>query len=96
MDKRVIAQIARKHGPRLLQQAVGRLAGDPVMRNEVLTPGGKPAKPSIGERIASVALLRIATKSVPGAILVSGGLIAKALHDRRKARRSATNLGKQR
>ncbi len=96
MDKCVIAQIARKHGPKLLQQAVSRLAGDPIMRDEVLAPGGKLAKSSIGKRIAGAALLRVATRSVPGAILVSGGLIAKALHDRHKARRSVGNLGKQR
>jgi hypothetical protein len=31
----------------------------------------------------------VATRSVPGAILVGGGLVAKALYERRKSRRAA-------
>ena len=88
MDKRIIARIAREHGPKLLRQAVNRLAADPMVQQDVQSATGKPVKPSIGRRIAGAALLRVATRSVPGAILVSGGLIAKALHDRRKARRA--------
>ena len=94
VDKRVIAQIAREHGPRLLQQAINRLSADPLVQDEILPANEPPAKPSLGKRIAGAALLRLATRSVPGAILVSGGLIAKALHDRRKARRSAGGLGR--
>ena len=33
--------------------------------------------------------LRVATKSVPGAIVVGSGLIAKKLYDRRKAAKTA-------
>ena len=38
--------------------------------------------------LANVAL-RVATKSVPGAIVVGSGLIAKKLYDRRKAAKTA-------
>lgn len=96
MDKRVIGQIAREHGPRLLQQAINRLSADPLVHEEVLGADGKPVKPSLGKRIAGAALLRVATRSVPGAILVSGGLIAKALHDRHKARQAFRDPGKYR
>ena len=96
MHKQIITRIARKHGPRLLEQAIDRLAADPVVQDEVLAANGKPRKPSLGQRIAGAALLRVATRSVPGAILVGGGLIAKALHDRRKARRGRVGSGKSR
>ena len=36
---------------------------------------------SMGATLASVALARIATKSVPGAFAVGGGLLAKTLYD---------------
>ena len=86
MDNRVLAKIARTHGPKLLEQALDRLVpGTPAAGRAANL---KAKKPSIGRRIANAALLRVATGSVPGAILVSGGLIAKALHDRRKARQT--------
>jgi hypothetical protein len=37
-------------------------------------------------------ILRVATRSVPGAILVGGGLLAKALQDRRKARKARQRI----
>lgn len=39
--------------------------------------------------LAGAAILRIALGSVPGAIIVSGGLLAKTLYDRKKARQAA-------
>lgn len=39
----------------------------------------------LAQTLVQGAILRVATRSVPGAILVGGGLLAKALHDRRKA-----------
>jgi hypothetical protein len=38
-------------------------------------------------KIAGAALTRLATRSVPGAIVVGGGILAKLLYDRRKARK---------
>ncbi|WP_054530812.1 hypothetical protein [Erythrobacter sp. SG61-1L] len=39
--------------------------------------------------IAIAAVTRLATRSVPGAIVVGGGLVAKALYERRKRVREA-------
>lgn len=93
MNSRVLAEIARKHGPRLLEQALDRLIADPRLQAEAAAPAEKLKKASLGRLIANAALVRVATRSVPGAIIVSGGLIAKALHDRRKAKRAPTKFG---
>lgn len=39
-----------------------------------------------GKRVAAATLARLAARSVPGTLLVAGGLIAKALFDRRRNR----------
>lgn len=39
---------------------------------------------SFGEMLVGAAVSRLALRSVPGAILVGGGLLAKTLYDRRK------------
>ncbi len=49
----------------------------------------------IGGKIAGAALTRIATKSVPGAIVVGGGILAKLLYDRRKARKGKPGAGRK-
>jgi len=95
MDNRAFAKIAREHGPRLIEQAIKVLVAGSVVQQEV-SAEKKAKKPSFGKRIASAALVRVATRSVPGAILVSGGLIAKALHDRHKARQTPGSPGKLR
>ncbi len=41
----------------------------------------------IGARLLTTAATRIATRSVPGAIVVGGALLAKTLHERRKNRK---------
>jgi hypothetical protein len=87
MDNRSFGKIAREQAPRLIEQAIKVLVAGAVVQDEV-SDDQKVKKPSLGRRLASAALVRVATKSVPGAILVSGGLIAKALHDRHKARRA--------
>jgi len=86
VNKRVFARVAREHGPKLLEQAIKSVAAAAVVQDEVSDEQKKPRKPSLRRRVASAALVRVATRSVPGAIVVSGALIAKALHDRRKAR----------
>ena len=48
---------------------------------------------SIKQTLFSAALARVATRSVPGAILVGGGAVAKTLLDRRKSRLSAKAEG---
>ena len=41
---------------------------------------------TLGEALVGTALARLAMHSVPGAILVGGGLLAKTLYDRRKGK----------
>lgn len=41
---------------------------------------------TLGQSLISFALARLATRSVPGAVLVGGGALAKSLLDRRKSR----------
>ena len=43
-------------------------------------------KGGIGTRLATAVLVRLATRSVPGALVVGGGLVAKALIERRRRR----------
>ena len=39
---------------------------------------------SVGETLLAAVVARAATRSVPGAVVIGGGLVAKALYDRRK------------
>lgn len=48
---------------------------------------------SMVQTLASYAVARVATRSVPGAIVVGGGILAKALLDRRQSRRTAKREG---
>lgn len=48
---------------------------------------------TLGQSLISFALARLATRSVPGALLVGGGALAKSLLDRRKSRLRATVEG---
>lgn len=47
---------------------------------------------TMGQTLLSAAVSRLAMGSVPGAILVGGGLLAKTLYDRRKGK-AATRKG---
>jgi hypothetical protein len=70
----IFAQFLRKNGHAAIEKAV-----------DTLVVGGNGAKASLPRRLAGAALLRVATKSVPGAIIVGGALLAKHLHERKKA-----------
>ncbi|PLK27443.1 hypothetical protein [Novosphingobium sp. TH158] len=78
MVRSILGRIVRQNGGRLLDEAVDRLV-----------PPAVTAKSGIAGKLAGAALMRVATRSVPGAILVTGGLIAKAVHDKRKAMKAA-------
>ena len=95
MNNRSFARIAREQAPKLLEQAIKVLVAGAVVQDEV-SDEQKPskAKPSLGRRLASTVLVRVATRSVPGAIIVSGGLIAKTLHDRHQAKKAQAATGK--
>lgn len=48
---------------------------------------------SLKHTLASVAVSKMATKSVPGAVLVGGGLVLKTLFDRSQKRRKSRRKG---
>lgn len=43
---------------------------------------------SISETLMAAGLARVATRSVPGAVVIGGGLLAKALYDRSRSRKA--------
>jgi hypothetical protein len=74
---RVLADIARKGGGKLLNAAIDTLL--PV-------DAEKPAaKKTLLAGLAGAAAVRVATRSVPGAIVVGGAMLAKRLYDKRHA-----------
>jgi hypothetical protein len=82
MSARILSRIAHKHGSKLVSGAVDKM---------IPAPAGKTG---LAGKLIGAALVRIATRSVPGAIIVGGGMLAKTLHDRRKARRAAQGAAK--
>jgi len=50
---------------------------------------------SIGQTITNHTASRIATRSLPGAVLITGGLLAKAMFDRSQSKRKALKEGSQ-
>ena len=75
---RLLARLVRTTGGRLLDRATARLI-PPVA-------DATKAKRPIASALTGAALTRIATRSVPGALVVGGGLLAKTLYDRRRKR----------
>jgi hypothetical protein len=82
----VIADIALRGGGMLLRHGVERgilgIKYSPQKAKDVLK--GR----TMGETLLGTAIARIATRSVPGAILVCGGLLAKTLYDRKKGKQA--------
>lgn len=81
-----IADIALRGGSFLARRAVEK-----TLLGSKYSPGKAKAilkGRSFKETMLHTALARIAMQSVPGAIIVGGGLIAKTLYDRKKARKA--------
>ncbi|HEX4847526.1 MAG TPA: hypothetical protein VFV30_05245 [Novosphingobium sp.] len=76
-DNRLIRQIARTNGGKLLNAAIDTLL--PV-------DGSGPGRKTLLGGIAGAVAVRVATRSVPGAIVVGGAVIAKRLYDRKRAK----------
>ncbi|MFM5884766.1 MAG: hypothetical protein ACKOQ3_05485 [Novosphingobium sp.] len=55
--------------------------------------GASPARGSLLGRLAAAVAVRVATRSVPGALVIGGGLLAKTLFDRRRGKRAAPAAG---
>ena len=91
MTNLIIADLALRGGGQLLRHAVERtLLGAVYSRAEAknLVKGRSMAQTLIGTAIA-----RIAVRSVPGAIVIGGGLLAKTLYDRRRGKGAARAEG---
>ncbi|MBC2667102.1 hypothetical protein H7F51_16405 [Novosphingobium flavum] len=92
MTNLVLADIALRGGGRLLRHAIERgLLGRAYSpkKAESLIKGR-----TMGQTLIGTALARIATRSLPGALLVGGGMLAKTLYERRHARAQAASGGK--
>jgi hypothetical protein len=92
MTNLIIADLALRGGGQLLRHAVERtLLGARYSKAEAknLVKGRTMKQTLIGTAIA-----RLATRSVPGAIVVGGGLLAKTLYDRRKGKAAARAEGR--
>ncbi len=87
----VLADIALRGGGQLLRHAVERsLLGvkySPGKARDIVK--GR----TMMQTLVGTAVARLATRSVPGAIIVGGGLLAKTLYDRRKGRAQAKAEG---
>lgn len=83
----LIADIALRGGGALLKRAV-----ETSLLGATATGKGKAKDVmkgrSLGQSLVGTAIARLATRSVPGALIVSGGLLAKTLYDRKRARAS--------
>ncbi|MGE3692804.1 MAG: hypothetical protein AB7F98_15625 [Novosphingobium sp.] len=83
VDNRLLANIVRRGGGKLLELAIGRWLPEKQEEAEKVPLHKRP----LTKGLAGVAVTRLATRSVPGAIVVGGGILAKALYDRRHKRR---------
>ena len=81
----LLADVVVQNGSRLLRRkASQRLLNDPVADPEQTTP--------LPKRLATLAALRVATRSWPGAAIVGAGMLAHGLYKRGKARRAERGL----
>ena len=87
----IIQHIAMRAGGRLMRHAFEK----GLLRGRY---GGAGAKAIVENRslmhtLVGGLLARYATRSVPGAVLIGGSLIAKTLYDRGRSKRSARRAG---
>lgn len=87
MTNLLLADIAMRAGGAILKRGVETgLLGAKVGTK---TAGKVVKSRGIGKSLVRTALARVATRSVPGAIVVGGGLLAKTLYDRHKGKAAA-------
>lgn len=91
MTNLVIADIAMRGGGRLIRHAIERtLLGTKYSPD---TAKNLIKGRSMTQTLIGTALARMATRSVPGALVVGGGILAKTLFDRRKDARKGQAEG---
>lgn len=86
MTNLIIANILLRGGGRILRQLVEsnllNAKYSPQKSRDIVKGRG------IVGALAGAAIVRVATRSVPGALIVGGGLLAKALYDRSKGEKA--------
>jgi hypothetical protein len=87
----LIADLALRGGGQLLRHAIERTVLGAKYAPDTAKKIVKGR--SMVQTLVSTAAARIATRSVPGAIVVGGGLLAKTLYDRRQGKRAAKASG---
>ena len=82
MTNIIITDIVLRGGGRLLRNAVEKgMLGVKYPQDKA---SGLVKGRSMANTLIATAVARVATRSIPGALLVGGGLLAKTLYDRRK------------
>ena len=82
-------RIASRLFRRTVEKGLVQLKFPPEKASEVIE--GR----SLGQTLVSAGLARVATRSIPGALLVTGGIIAKSILDRSLSRRQSERKGTQ-
>ncbi|WP_114521690.1 hypothetical protein [Altererythrobacter sp. ZODW24] len=91
--KLIVGGVLMRGSERIMRSALGRGLQRAKLDQQTLKDAGK--KPGLLSKAVSFGAVRIATKSVPGAVLVGGGLIARTLVRRRRAKRKAGLIASQ-
>lgn len=82
-DNRILRQIARSNGGKLLNAAI-----DTILPVDIAKLPEK--KKTLLGGIAGAVAVRVATRSVPGAIVIGGAMLAKRLYERRHTKGTPT------
>lgn len=87
MTNLILADIALRAGGALLRRGVEKGLVGTALGNK---KAGRIIKGrTMVQTLVGTALARVATRSVPGAIVVGGALVAKSLYDRKRQRKAA-------
>lgn len=89
MTNLILADIALRTGSLLLRRGVekGLIASKLGPKKAGRLIEGR----SMVQTLVGASIARLATRSVPGAIVVGGGLLAKTLYDRKRSRKAAVD-----
>ncbi len=88
--KLLLADVVLKNGARLLRESASRRM---LSKRQQAPAYQLPLPETLPQRLATIAALRVATKSWPGAVVVGAGVLAHSLYKRGKARRSERGQG---
>lgn len=83
--RRLITTVARAGSRRLADAAMERMSPSQAAKAAKAARGT-----ALAEGVATAAMAQLARRSVPAAIIIGGGLLAKHLYDRRRAARDAS------